>query len=319
MHIVIMLDGADPKYANMYFKRIKELGKINNTNTGMNTGQSVGTVLTGLNPDEHGFQGLGMESDLNHIKGKVLWEKMDCSFGTANVPLVWPPKPINGWHVCGMLAPSNSIYTYPAELTEELNKMNYEIWASDYPDRKIKNTWRSVFGYFFKSYLPHFFDSPLEALKNFTYSNIKTTFQAMRTEEVVYASTPYIDPKWWDREWKRVIKKRTDAFIYLLNNYPVDVVLLCYKALDSIQHRFMHLPEKIKEWYELQDEEIGKLLDGLKVKPESVSIFSDHGFERKERGYLTGDHRPIGIFVSTKENNVKNLVDLHNFILGLKE
>jgi predicted AlkP superfamily phosphohydrolase/phosphomutase len=133
--------------------------------------------------------------------------------------------------------------------------------------------------------------------------------------EEIHASTPTIDNRWWDKEWKRIIKKRTEGFLYLLKNYPVDIALLCYKALDPIQHRMFHLPDKIKEWYEIQDEEIDKLLNRLEEEPESITIFSDHGFKSIKHGFITGTHREIGIFLSTLDNNVKHIKDIHNLII----
>ncbi len=165
--------------------------------------------------------------------------------------------------------------------------------------------------------MPHLFHNPIEAVKKITPHNIKVTINSMKPEEISAAS-PYIDNEWWNNEWERIIKNRTMGFIYLLNNYPVDIALLCYKALDCIQHRMFHISEEIEKWYKIQDEEIEKLIKGLNKKPKSITILSDHGFVLKHHGYLTGDHKPIGMFVSNIKNNVKDLIGAHNFILKLR-
>jgi len=315
MHLLIALDGADPKLARKYFKRMEKIGKIKNMKTYLNTGPSFGSALTGLPPKKHKLEVFGIDSNLTTIKGDLIWDKIGSSIGIANVPILWPPIKIRGWMICGMLSPSEKVYTYPAKLTEELNKIGYEIWIKEYP--KGKSGFSNILNYLFKSYLFFVLNHPHEALKRLNKKNIKVVVDTMKGKQTS-AATPLIDNVWWDNEWKRVIKNRTKGFTYLLNNYPVDIAILCYKALDCIQHRLFHKPKKIEEWYEIQEKEIEKLLNGLKKKPKTITIFSDHGFKGAKRGYITGDHKSPGLLISNVKNNINKIEDIYNFILNLE-
>ena len=41
--------------------------------------------------------------------------------GAINVPISYPPEPVNGFMVSGLLTPSGAAYTWPPELAEELD------------------------------------------------------------------------------------------------------------------------------------------------------------------------------------------------------
>jgi predicted AlkP superfamily phosphohydrolase/phosphomutase len=93
--------------------------------------------MTGVNPARHGvfhfFQrdpsGYAYEetSGFVHadlIRTPTIWEilsKAGKRLGVVNVPLTYPPRPINGFMITGMLTPlSASCFTYPPELSERL-------------------------------------------------------------------------------------------------------------------------------------------------------------------------------------------------------
>lgn len=88
---------------------------------------------------------------------------------------------------------------------------------------------------------------------------------------------PAIGNEFLQKEWKRILPKRTKTFRLLLKNYPVDFAILFYTCLDSIQHRLMHEKDTVIEWYARLDEEIGKILDLGSF--DNVIALSDHGFQ----------------------------------------
>lgn len=87
---------------------------------------------TGLNPGEHGVfsfrqilpGGSVFFANSTNLKGKSLWEYLS-AYGRCvvaiNVPITYPPFPVNGCIVSGLLTPSvDSQFTYPASLGPEI-------------------------------------------------------------------------------------------------------------------------------------------------------------------------------------------------------
>ncbi len=92
------------------------------------------------------------------------------------------------------------------------------------------------------------------------------------------------------KAFDELLKKREKAASYLMDNFPWDLFVCVFFALDSIQHYFWHhMDEKhirqgkpkyrdvIKEFYIKVDGAIGRLLEKI---PEDTNILvvSDHGF-----------------------------------------
>ncbi len=91
------------------------------------------SFATGKNPGKHGILGFTkMSSDSyelklvygSHNKAKTLWETLSekgKKVIVMNIPMTYPPKPVNGLLVSGLDAPSTSSqFTYPPELREEI-------------------------------------------------------------------------------------------------------------------------------------------------------------------------------------------------------
>ena len=84
------------------------------------------TFMTGKNPGKHGVfdfirpsAGAFEMVNASHIDGRLLWEFLSeagCSVGVLNVPITYPPRPIKGYMVPGLLSPDQGITTYPADL-----------------------------------------------------------------------------------------------------------------------------------------------------------------------------------------------------------
>lgn len=282
--LIIGLDGADPylvEEADM--SNLKSIGKIQRIKTYSNSGPAWASLVTGVQPQKHGVGLLTETTKLSDLKAPPIWEKVKGMFGVANLPIADRPARINGWFVAGILCPSVARCTYPASLSKKLLKLGYEIALEGGP-------W--------------------------------------------VEQDPEVGNEFLQREWKRILPKRTRVFKYLLERHPVDSALLIYTCLDSIQHRLMHDKEKVFKWYLRVDKEIGKLLD---LEHENTILVSDHGFERagpisryrslitglrfrglrktikeldltripsiltgrdKKHRVITGEHRPVSLFVS---------------------
>ncbi len=86
------------------------------------------TFATGKNPGKHGvfdfIRPLGGQFDLVNataIRAPTLWQivsRAGRTAGVMNVPVTYPPVPINGFIVAGMLSPANGKFTYPTDLLD---------------------------------------------------------------------------------------------------------------------------------------------------------------------------------------------------------
>jgi len=97
------------------------------------TASAWSSFMTGKNPAAHGLfdfmQRRENSYDLAPVSaldrdGKAVWDLMGDAGKKVivmNVPVTWPPQPVNGLLVTGMLTPRNAeTYTYPKELADEL-------------------------------------------------------------------------------------------------------------------------------------------------------------------------------------------------------
>ncbi len=91
------------------------------------------TFMTGKGPGQHGIVDFEKYDVHNHsltfnstfeIKEKTLWELLSdkgLRVGSINVPMTYPPKPVNGFMISGFETPSiNAEFTWPRELKSEI-------------------------------------------------------------------------------------------------------------------------------------------------------------------------------------------------------
>lgn len=84
------------------------------------------TFMTGCNPGKHGvfdfIQPTGSNFSLvnaSKIRQPTLWRRLsDAGYkvGVLNVPVTYPPQPINGFMVSGILSPKKGDICYPTDL-----------------------------------------------------------------------------------------------------------------------------------------------------------------------------------------------------------
>jgi predicted AlkP superfamily phosphohydrolase/phosphomutase len=105
------------------------------------------TFMTGLNPGKHGVydfvyrepSGYALRPvTRRHISGQSLWQSLsrqDRSVCVINVPMTYPPEPVNGVMVSGLGTPNYKTFTYPPELGDQLIQDGYQVNRSVYEHR----------------------------------------------------------------------------------------------------------------------------------------------------------------------------------------
>lgn len=108
------------------------------------TATAWASFMTGVNPGKHGVfnfferdvAGYAYEDtrgfvNAESIHSPTLWELLgqsDKQVGVINVPLTYPPHPLPGFMITGMLTPpSAATFTHPAELGEELRDYRIDL------------------------------------------------------------------------------------------------------------------------------------------------------------------------------------------------
>jgi predicted AlkP superfamily phosphohydrolase/phosphomutase len=154
--IVIGLDGADWRLIKPWIQqgylptlaRLIEEGASGPLRSTIRPESSVAwsSFATGVNPGKHGIFGF-VNHEPNSYRYKLanassirvlrFWDILSQAgkrVGLLNIPFTYPPSPVNGFLVGGMLTPSTSTpFTYPAELQSRLLQHfdNYLLDAGD--------------------------------------------------------------------------------------------------------------------------------------------------------------------------------------------
>jgi predicted AlkP superfamily phosphohydrolase/phosphomutase len=151
--VVIGLDGAawhllDPMLEDGTMPRLAALRKRGASGTLVSTVPTYTppawtSAVTGVNPGRHGVYGFiegnaqSERQELMHsgkIKAPTLWEiagAQGARTGVYNLPLTYPPRPLDGWMVSGMMTPGYGEhlkgFAYPDELEPRILE-----WAPKY-------------------------------------------------------------------------------------------------------------------------------------------------------------------------------------------
>jgi predicted AlkP superfamily phosphohydrolase/phosphomutase len=94
------------------------------------------SFMTGRRPENHGIFWFGhvdiqnqkfMPSSSSMIRAETLWQILSRhgkKVGVVNVPMTFPPEPINGFMITGMLTPGTHLqFTHPANLRNEIRHL----------------------------------------------------------------------------------------------------------------------------------------------------------------------------------------------------
>jgi predicted AlkP superfamily phosphohydrolase/phosphomutase len=91
-------------------------------------------------------------------------------------------------------------------------------------------------------------------------------------------ATMYRGEKNYIKKAKKYIRRRTDAMLYIMKNYPADFNMVVYTEVDRVSHfAYAGFGEELKQAYIAIDEALGQILNQL---PEDMvlAVVSDHGF-----------------------------------------
>jgi len=213
------------------------------------------SIYTGLNPGNHGVYGfITKKKGLNDqyvihnsksIQGKTLWDilgKNDKKSILVNVPLTYPPYPINGILVSGFPTPNNKLSAYPKNLEAELRQL--------FPDYRIDNE-------YFASVTV---EIDHERFIEETYIRMKA-----RTELSLYLMNNY------DWDFFYLVYTESDRFQHVFWPYADE------KNHEKLPHWDLY-SQAVRDFYISLDKQLEVLLNQL---DENTVLFvvSDHSFE----------------------------------------
>jgi len=160
--LVIGLDGADWRILQPYFDQglmpnlvdLMATGVSGDLRSTVPTNSSVAwnTFMTGRNPGKHGvfdftqrapndptrMVGVNSRSRRSETFFDTL-AKYDRQVGAVNVPITYPPFPVNGFMISGMIVQEGRPYTFPERLATELDEC-----VGGFPVNRIR--WRFMLG-----------------------------------------------------------------------------------------------------------------------------------------------------------------------------
>lgn len=226
------------------------------------TPQAWATVITGKNPGSHGVFGFVRQMPgrppefLNSkaMQGERLWtwfSRRGLKNLVINVPLTYPPEPLNGMMITGMMTPSEaSQFTYPAELKDRVLK--------NWPDYRV-----DVRASIDKSRNAAFLEELEAALE--VSIDLMATF--VKEEKPDFFFPVFVLP---------------DRIQHVFGHY--------FHPASSIYDEAVAKKWRPRIWdsYSRLDEALGQLLD-LAPPEANVLFISDHGFTMESGGFFTND------------------------------
>lgn len=120
------------------------------------------SFMTGKNPGKHGVYGFYANSEGTYntrmvsglsIRAKKIWNYMDNEkIGLVEIPMSYPPEPINGYMISGWPTPSDdSIFTHPPELhteiVREIGEYMIDKTFSSIPRSNVTNAIKDLYRY----------------------------------------------------------------------------------------------------------------------------------------------------------------------------
>lgn len=186
---------------------------------------------------------------------ETLWERAGNEgrrVGIINLPMTYPPKPVNGFMVTGLMTPTlQSEFTYPASLAQRL----------------------------------------LEAVPEYSIFHLETAVTESDRENL----DAFLD-------WiSSVIVNRGRAACWLLQEEPVDLLMVHFQASDVLQHVLWHYldpdhplfdraknREIVRRFFGTLDQQIEVISYSFgrhTSTPWLTAVVSDHGFQRHDRRF----------------------------------
>ena len=98
------------------------------------------TFMTGVNPGKHSVfdfirpKGTGYDMvNATSIQQPTMWERFSSAglkVGVINVPVTYPPKPLNGFMITGLLSPNQGNICYPDDLIQRYQDALGRYWVT---------------------------------------------------------------------------------------------------------------------------------------------------------------------------------------------
>ena len=210
------------------------------------------TFMTGKGPGQHGIIDFEKYDATEHrlsfnstyqIGEKTIWELLSdkgLRVGSINVPMTYPPKPVNGFMISGFETPSiDAEFTYPKELKQEIFR--------EIPNYNYRTNWqrRALGGQDQLSvnldYISNSFDQGLKLTRycgdKFGWDVLMVVFKLV--DNVQHKAWKYLDPK--------------------------------------TSHRYPREAEMVGQVFKRLDDVLGHLFEYARDNDASVLIMSDHG------------------------------------------
>jgi predicted AlkP superfamily phosphohydrolase/phosphomutase len=170
------------------------------------------TFMTGKGPGRHGILDFEKYDATTHtltfnstyeIREKTLWQHLSekgLRVGSINVPMTYPPKPVNGFMISGFETPSvDAQFTYPAELKDEIFDL--------IPNYNYRTNWRrTAFGKRAQlaeniDYIANSFDQGATLTKHYGekygWDVLMVVFKLV--DNLQHKAWKYLDPQYADR------------------------------------------------------------------------------------------------------------------------
>jgi predicted AlkP superfamily phosphohydrolase/phosphomutase len=153
--IILGIDGAEPSLVNQWakegylpnFARVMRSGAFGSLKSTIHplTPQAWASIITGVGPGKHGIYDFGKRKkgtyyfDLVTSKQRAwpaLWELLDPAkrIGVVNIPVSFPPDPVNGFFIGGMHTPTIEQGVFPENLYKELDGYVIDVMCHWYKD-----------------------------------------------------------------------------------------------------------------------------------------------------------------------------------------
>ncbi len=170
------------------------------------------TFMTGKGPGRHGILDFEKYEATTHtltfnstyeIREKTLWQLLSekgLRVGSINVPMTYPPKPVNGFMISGFETPSiDAQFTWPPELKDEIFGL--------IPDYNYRTNWRrTAFGKRAQleenlAYIANSFDQGAKLTEHygdkFGWDVLMVVFKLV--DNLQHKAWKYLDPRFVDR------------------------------------------------------------------------------------------------------------------------
>lgn len=198
------------------------------------------SIFTGVNPGKHGIFGFTLGNAqrneglvrLDKVRAPALWNAVnanDKKIGLFNIPMTYPPPPVDGWAVSGMLTPESGgltpdNFTHPSELAAEISAIagDYEIDIEvDYDE-----DWRST------AIIERLSRNLAAKRRAFTYlleerGDIPVLFFVLEApDRLMHVHYKYIDPRYehFERPEAEPIRERAWAFFDEMDEVLADAL-----------------------------------------------------------------------------------------------